>query len=219
MVPTLLSDAMLPFTIALALVIGLLVVELVSLLLGFAVGQAVDAAIDVDADLPDALEWIGLGQVPSMVLLPIFLTAFGVTGFLAQTATGSHLSPWIMAVPSLIVAIVATRSLGRMLGGIFNKNETSAVSSDALIGHTATITLGATRIGAPSQAKLHDKHGQAHYVLVEPVHEGETFDNGERVILVRREGPKYFVVADDPDALLRLDETDLVADVRREATK
>lgn len=219
MVQTLLSNAMLPFTVALAIVLGLLVVEVVALLLGFAVGDAIDASFDVDADLPDALEWIGLGQVPIMLLLPVFLTGFGLTGFALQTATGGRFSPWLMAFPALVAAAVFSRFAGRALGKLFARDETTAVSSESLIGHIGTLTLGTARSGSPSQAKLQDKHGQTHYVLVEPLRDGEAFENGERVILVRREGPKFFVVADDPEAIMRLDETDLVVDVHREAKK
>ncbi|RYG45635.1 DUF1449 family protein [bacterium] len=217
MVRTLLSDSMLPFTIALAIVVGLLIVEVVSLLLGFALSDVVDVALDTDADLPDAVEWFGIGHVPVMILLPMFLGGFGFTGFVIQSATGGTLSPWIAAIPALIGALALTRFGGRALGNFFTRDETTAVTAESLIGHTAVITLGATRFGEPSQAKLRDPHGQMHYVLVEPVREGDSFDNGERVILVRRDGPKYYVVADDPEAILSLDAHDLAADVRQGA--
>jgi hypothetical protein len=47
--------------------------------------------------------------------------------------------------------------------------------------------------------------------LVEPLRDSDTFDLGATVILVQREGHKYYVVEDSVDTLLSLGPEDLPA--------
>ena len=185
----------------------------------------VDVDVDVDADFdvdgPDAdvdaietgggsaltnvLGWLSVGKVPFLVLLVIFLTVFGMTGLAlqgaVQTVTGTLLPGWLAAAPALIVTLPAVRIGGRGLAKIIPKDESSAVSRTTFVGRTATITLGTAARGAPAQAKLHDEHGQAHYIMVEPDIAGESFQAGENVLLVARKGGLFRVIRTDSAAL------------------
>lgn len=234
MVEFILSNGNFPFTVALGIMATLAALEVISVLLGFALSGIVDHMmpdVDVDADLdglPDhptisaIAHWLHVGEAPALALLVVFLTGFGLAGwgtqYLATEYRGAMLSPWLASVPALAVGFLGMRVFGGLLPKIGIRDETTAVSADSLVGSTATITLGTARKGEPSQAKLKDKHGLTHYVLVEPLQAGDSFEHGESVTLVRREGPKYFVVGDSVDALLALEkQEDLPASPRLKA--
>jgi hypothetical protein len=233
MVDFILRDGNLPFTVAVGLMVGLAGLEVVTLLLGFALSGLVDhwmPDVDIDANLdgvPDhptlsaIAHWLHVGDAPALALFVVFLTSFGIGGwgvqYAARESLGHFLSPWLASVPALAIGVVSMRGIGGLLAKLGFKDETTAVSSDSLVGATAQITLGATRRGHPSQAKLKDKHGQTHYVLVEPMREEDEFQAGSSVILIRREGAKFYVVEDSIDAVLRLGPEDLPAELRQKA--
>jgi hypothetical protein len=233
MLEFILSSGNIPFTVALGIMVALAALEVLSLLLGFALSGFVDQFIpdiDVDADLdgvPDhptlsaVADWLHVGDAPALALFIVFLTAFGVSGwgvqYLAVEFLSRPLSPWLAAIPAFAAGVLAMRLVGGLLVKVGIRDETTAVSADSLLGATAQITLGTARAGEPSQAKLKDKHGQTHYVLVEPLRPGEEFPHGATVTLVRRDGPKYFVVEDSVDALLALETEDLPASQRLKA--
>lgn len=173
-----------------------------------------DADLDMDADVdldfngaphldgigsPGALSqllgWLCIGKVPLLILLIVFLTGFGLAGLFVQAAVGSAfggvLPGWIAVFPAGAIAFPLVRVFGGMLGRLIPSIETSAVSSGSFIGRVATITAGEARPGTPAQAKLHDQHGQAHYVMVEPDQTGEVFESGTEVLLVKQSGARF----------------------------
>lgn len=199
----LLDGANAPFTIALGVMIGLGILEILALLVGFSVFPHTDHDVDLDVDGDGVLGWLGLGQTPLLVTLVLFLTTFGVVGLGIRLA--APVSPWLASVPSIAAGFMITRFVGGAIGAALRKNETTAVAAESLLGGSATIVLGRTHRGHPTQAKLKDAHGQTHYVLVEPLRDEDQFDGGDVVLLVERQGPKFFVVGDGPDALSHLD--------------
>lgn len=224
MVEFILSNGNFPFTVALGIMATLAALEVISVLLGFALSGIVDHMmpdVDVDADLdglPDhptisaIAHWLHVGEAPALALLVVFLTAYGFSGwgtqYLAAEYRGAMLSPWLASVPATVAGFFGMRVAGGLLTRMGIRDESSAVSADSLVGSPATITLGTARQGEPSQAKLKDKHGLTHYVLVEPLQAGEEFAHGDIVTLVRREGPKYYVVGESVEALLALEKTE-----------
>ena len=46
-----------------------------------------------------------------------------------------------------------------------------------------------------------DQHGQAHYVMVEPDQDEDSFSAGEAVLLVAEAGPNFRVIRNDNPAL------------------
>jgi hypothetical protein len=223
-----------PFVVALGVMAALTLVELVTMLLGFALSGLLDGVmpdldvdVDVDADLAapspgmQVLHWLQFGTAPTLILFGLFLTGFGLAGLLVQSTsigvTGRLLNPWIAGIPAFFAALLVMRTLGGFLGRTVLRDETSAVSADSLLGTTAVVTLGTTRRSHPSQAKLRDQHGQTHYVLIEPLREGDEFHNGDSVTLIQREGPKYLVIESSVDALLNLGSDDLPAEIRQKA--
>ncbi len=198
------ADPNLPFAIALALMLAIAIIEGVGLLFGIDASGPFDALlpdIDLDANvastpLSNTLGWLHIGKIPFLMLLVIFLAAFGSIGLciqsISQNISDSMLSPSIASIPALISSLLVVRFLGGGLGKIL-KEESSAVSQESFIGKIATITLGTAESGQPAQAKLQDEHGQTHYVMVEPCVEEEAYQTGETVVLVERKDSFFLV--------------------------
>ncbi len=177
----------------------------------------VDAGVDVHAPDIDApavasggaftqfLGWLCFGRVPALVLLVAFLTAFGLFGLILQSLVkgmaGAYLPALVASVPVFAAALPATRYLGLGLSKIMPKEESEAVSQENFIGKIAVVTTGVAKRGLPAQAKLQDHYGQTHYVLAEPDLDDETFEAGSEVLLVRRTGSTFRVIANRHAAL------------------
>lgn len=222
MIDFLLHPANSPFVVALALMIVFTIIEIVSASLGMGLSEMVDsvlpefdADIDVDADVGEPaagtdslvklLAWFRIGEVPVIMLFIVFLTGFGLSGLLVQYLAVSITSlavPKLIAVPVAIFASIPTvRVCGGLLGKYMPKDETYAVSEKSFHGMIATVTLGTAAAGKPAQAKLRDKHGQTHYILVEPDNKDDQFNQGEQVIIVRQAGAVFKVIPPISDAL------------------
>ena len=194
----------LPFAVALGLMVLLLVVQFIG------IGDAVDGDVDLDVE-PDAdaalstglvgglLSLLGLGRVPLMIWLAVFLFVFagiGVSGqALADSLTGAPLDRLVAAILAGGTAVPLTALIARPLGALLPSDETTAVSTASLVGRRATITDGVARAASPARAKVRDVHGQSHFVMVEP-HEGASeLHAGDEVLLVRREEGTFFATA------------------------
>ncbi len=213
------------FSVALAVMLGIALLEGVMTLLGIGFSGALDALLpDIDFDSPtiDAgdgiaaseigssalsrfLGWLMVGKVPALVLLVALLTGFGLIGLLlqgmVQSVTGMLLPGWIAAVPAIAVAMPLTRWIGRGIVRIIPADETSAVSRREFIGLVATVTLGTGRPGRPVQARLRDRHGQSHYVMVEPDRGAPDLAQGTEVLLVSRVGSRFRAIPNPNTAL------------------
>jgi hypothetical protein len=200
----------LPFSVALAVMLGIAALEGAALLLGGGFGPWLDGALPegLDADLgPDVgevsalakvLGWLHVGRVPALVVLVCALMWFGLTGLALQATVASlvgGLAPAAIAAPlALAAALPLTRATAALLGRLLPRDETSAVSRESFVGRVARMLEVAARKGEPAQAKLHDAHGQAQYVLVEPEDEGTVLEAGSEVLLVRHAGAYFTAI-------------------------
>jgi len=215
-----LQAANLPFTVALGIMCAIALMEALGALFGASISSAVDTLmpdadldIDIDVDGPDIdapdldgiggfhglLDWLCIGRVPVLILLVMFLFAFGISGLLIQS-TVFGLSGWLLpgflaSAPALAVSLPAVHFAGRGFEKVFPKDETYVVSEASFIGEVATVTLGTAETGQPAQAKLKDRHDRTHYVQVEPDEPGERFETGSQVLLVRRDRAVFKVIA------------------------
>jgi|APAra7269097138_1048543.scaffolds.fasta_scaffold07779_3 hypothetical protein len=174
---------------------------LLMLLIG--VVQAIGLAGDIDADMhgdtdgdigfaDTLLAWAGIGRVPFLMWLVIFLALFGALGLglqqLMTALTGGPGTNLLMvpltAVAALPIAGGAARLVARILPGL----ETTAIERDDLVGLYAEISIGTARVGHPARARVTDPHGQPHQIMVEPDSADQVFQTGESVLLVKREG-------------------------------
>jgi hypothetical protein len=195
----LLSPDNVPFVAALVLMLLIGVVEVLGLGGGAALGDGFDGAdADVNVDTPSLLSWINVGRLPLLMLIVVFLFAFGITGLVGQSLLAGAIGrtlPWFAATPlAVAVALPVTRVIGRAVARILPKDETSAVSRDSLVGRVAVIVTGEARSGSAAEARVRDEHRQVHYVMVEPDNAGDVFPQGSSVLLVRHAGARYFAI-------------------------
>lgn len=205
-----LANENLPFAGAGFLLIGLMLLQFSGL---------TDFAPDLDTDMDGQVEglgaadgllsFLGLGRLPLMIWLALFLLLFMVIGYAGQQIvhgmTDALLSAWIAAPLAFVAAIPATVILARPLARIMPKDETTAVSIDSLIGRFAVLGTGTARPGSPARAKVIDIHGHPHFVMVEPDNEGQQFTSGEKLLLVRRNGDLFKAISQGGQHLPRLE--------------
>lgn len=195
----LLSGDNVPFVSALALMLLIGAAEAIGLGSGLAIGEGPDGLDgDVNVETPSLLSWLNVGRLPLLMLIVVFLFAFGMTGLIGQRIVAAVLgqpAPWFLATPAaLAMALPATRIFGRGVARIMPRDETSAVSRDSLVGRVAVIVTGEARHASAAQARVRDQHGQVHYVMVEPDNAADVFAEGISVLLVRHAGARYFAI-------------------------
>lgn len=200
----------LPFAVALCMMLIIAVVEGVAMLVGVGLSDVLDAMLpevdlelDFDADAsPSAfsqfLGWLKVGRVPALMLLVVFLTAFGLMGLIVQASVhgvlGTYAPASIAALVVFFLSLPVVSIVGGALAQIMPSDETDAVYSSSFVGRTASITLGTARPGSPAQAKLADEHGHTHYVMVEPADAGASFLQGSDVELIEQNGAVFKAV-------------------------
>jgi Protein of unknown function (DUF1449) len=197
----------LAFTVALALLFLLVLLEIG---MGGGLTEFLDTLVpdlELDADgqtaptdsLPTKLlGWLRAGKVPMLMLVGIFLGVFGVGGLLMQYALlmlgVGPITGLLAAVLMFFLALPLVRMGSALLARVMPRDETQALSQQALIGRVAVIVLGTARRGAAAQAKLRDEFRTTHYLMVEPVHDFDVFQQGEEVLLMAKHGPRYRAV-------------------------
>ena len=230
MIGFLFSSSNLPFTIALGLMFGIGLLEGVTTLFGAGASSIIESVLpdlgldgDLDVDLdgepgaPDGgdintsgtlsrlVGWINVGRVPVLVMLVLFLSGFGLLGLILQCAFqrafGVLLPGTLATLAVLPVSLYVVRISSIGLSKVIPKDETEAVSEDSFIGRVARITLGTAASGRPAQAKLRDKYGQTHYVMVEPDSADTSFPSGTEVLLVDRAGAVFRAIRNTSAAL------------------
>ncbi|MGD8640607.1 MAG: YqiJ family protein [Gammaproteobacteria bacterium] len=212
----------LPFTVALAVMFGIALLEGITTVFGAGISSMLDTLlpeidVDMDVDLdgpevraPNALSrllgWFRVGRVPILMLLVIFLTAFGLVGLGLQSVThgtiGAYAPSWMASIPALVLAIPMVRVCGGLLERFMPKDETEAVSTDSFVGRIALITLGKAEKGNPAQARLKDRFGKSHYIMVEPETEDVVFEQGEQVLLITKSSAVFLAIKNTKDVLI-----------------
>ncbi|MDC8755784.1 DUF1449 family protein [Erythrobacter sp. sf7] len=197
---SLLEPHNLPFLIA----FGALAV--IALLQVTGVSEAIEGVGEFDS--PDGLEMggfgealttlLGLGRVPLLIWLAALLFVFAVVGVAGQSLLTSLLGAPLSAGWAALAAGAAALPLNslamRPLAAVMPKDETTAITLDDLVRRDAEIQIGTARAGSPARAKVIDVHGQVHFVMVEPHNGDATFNAGDTVLLVRREGQTFYGV-------------------------
>ena len=218
-----LADANIPFSIALAVMLMLAIVEGILGVIGAGISQALDSLLPdmnieaPDLDAPDALDsasstsgvtrflaWLKVGQVPSAILLVLFLLIFGLGGIAmqqgAEALLGSSLPTWLAAPIMALLALPLVSLTGGVLGRFLIRDETEVISTDDFTGHRATITVGEASQGNPAEARFKDQFGTTHYVMIEPDSD-DTFKQGEEVLLLNQQGNVFIATRLDSSLL------------------
>ena len=210
---------------ALVVLLGIALLEGISTLFGAALSSVIDTMLPgipsgpeatlssgieaADADTPFALSrffsWLRVGEVPVLMLVVIFLTAFSLIGLglqsLTEQAIGRLLPGWLASVPTLALSLPTLRFFGGLLKRYLPHDETEAVTLSSLTGRIATITIGTATPGRPAEARVSDGYGTTHLLMVEPDEPLGSFSAGDKVLLVKQEGAVFKVIA-NPNSLL-----------------
>ncbi|MET0365261.1 MAG: OB-fold-containig protein [Sphingobium sp.] len=191
MLSLLLSSDYAIFSAALVIMVGIGLIEAVGLGIGH---------FDLDADIgdPGVLDWLGLKRgLPILVWLTSLLGCFTLVGFaVQQVATALIGTPLHWGLASLIALAIGGSVNGVASAGlarVLPEYESTVIDTEDLLMRRATLLDGAARRGHPTRAKVVDQHGQAHYVMVEPHHDGDVVAQGESALLVRRNGALFFI--------------------------
>ena len=207
----------LPFSIALATMMGIALLEGAGALIGASVSTIISGFGDTDTDVADTdisgetpsgalsrtLGWLRIGKVPVLIGLIIMLTMFGLGGITIQATIanifGTPVNPWIMAPAVAIAILPVVRWTNGALSKLMPTDDTQVVSSQTFIGRTGVVTLGPTRRGRGGQCRIRDEYGHTHYVMIEPDTDDEEFNVGDKVLLVREMGNQWRVIAGGND--------------------
>lgn len=203
---TLLEPYNLPFLVA------LIALVLISLAQIFGLGDLLDSAeaeldveFEIEADAANAsgvvegvFSLLGLGRVPFLIWLMVLMFVFAAIGVSGQQLSlallGTPFDPIAAAALAAVAALPINGALTRPLARLLPQDETTAVSLDSLVRRDAEIQIGTARRGSPARSKVIDVFGHPHFVMVEP-HDPDTIMNqGETVLLVRREGETFYAV-------------------------
>lgn len=210
-----------PFAVALAIMFGIALLEGISSLFGAALSGLIDAVlpdmpdlqgpeIDLDSGIeaPDVeapfalsrfFSWLRVGQVPVLMLIVIFLTAFGLIGLGLQTMISNYFNQlmpgWLACIPATLLSFPMVRLFGGVISRYMPGDETEAVSVSSLVGRVATITIGTAATGKPAEARVKDRYGTSHLLMVEPDKLNETFSAGDQVLLIKKENSIFKVIS------------------------
>ena len=142
--------------------------------------------------------WIGARDVPFLIWLVSFLTMFGLFGLILQSGVmalfGGPMPGLLACLIASVPALGVTRVIANWVALIMPKTETTAMQARHLGGSRGTVTQGTAARGKPAEVKIKDRHGNIHYMRVEPLRDDETFSQGTDVILIRKRGDKFFVI-------------------------
>nr|WP_168601891.1 OB-fold-containig protein [Novosphingobium sp. SG707] len=193
-----LTPPYLPFVIAFLVMIGIGLIEAIGL--GF-------GSLDLHGDVAPSgsaglLDWLGLGRdIPILIWLTSLLACFTLTGValqnIAVAVVGGPLAWWLACGVALLLGGLLNTLAANGLMRIMPSFETTAISTDDLLARRGVILEGTARRGAPARAKVVDQYGQAHFIMVEPHNDKDEITSGQSALIVRREGPIFFVLPDE----------------------
>lgn len=207
------ADANSPFAISLALMLIIGIFEGAGAVLGLSFGHLLDSLVpDIAAnpefEVADAgsnnalsrlLGWLKVGKVPILMLVILFLFAFGSLGYtmnlLAISLLGFML-PAIVGAPMVFLAALPLTRLGAsMLQAIMPRDQSSSISLGELIGREAFITLGKASSSQAAEARVKDQHGATHYIMVIAEDGHAPLLPGTPLLLVRRRQNQFVAIA------------------------
>lgn len=203
-----------PFSAALLLMLLLALLEVVGMIMGAGLSDLLDSLIpdfDVDANLDADLDsdvdvaqssslgsllaWLRIGELPSIISLSLLLSLFGLLGYALQGSliqwTGAPMSPLAASLIVLPLSLPALRVVSGWVARVIPEDQTESVSIETFVGETAIVIIGDAEHHSPAQAKLTDRFGQTHYIMVEPDQGEPAIKQGSTVILLERQDSTF----------------------------
>jgi hypothetical protein len=192
----------LPFGVAVALIVAIALLEGLGMLVALSPSNMLDDLLPhavPESGLDHVLGWLHLGRVPALVLLLLFLLGYALFGYALQKVAfnlaGGFLPAWLAGLLAVPPGLATVRGLGSIVAHIVPRDETSAVSEQSLVGRGGIVSAGSARRGLAAQARVKDAHGRTHYLMVEPDVDDEVFEEGARILIVRKAGAFYRCIA------------------------
>lgn len=212
----LLAAGFAPFTLSIAVFLGLFLLELLlSFIGGSLIGDSISGPdtpeFDLDApqigtpglDAADSVPapqgiigHLGLGRMPATIWLAAMLIGFGLTGLglqsVAETVLGHPLPVLLAALPALVSALWFTRKFGKLFARLLPRTETQAISERQMGRRIGIVTQGTAARGRPAETRITDGYGNTHYLRAEPMQDGLEIPQGTEVLVVRDHRNKCF---------------------------
>jgi hypothetical protein len=199
----------LPFGVAFALIVAIALIEGLGMLAAMSPSNLIDSVLpDIHGDggLDRMLGWLHLGRVPSLVLLILFLAGYALFGYSLQMVVhglfGIYLPTWIASLLAVPSGLATVRGLGSLVTHIIPQDETSIISEQSLVGRAGVVSGGTARRGLAAQARVLDSYGRTHYLMVEPDIDGDVFETGAQILVVRKIGAIYRCIVNPHPSLL-----------------
>jgi hypothetical protein len=181
----------------------------------------VDADVDIDTDLDThapvvetagggffntALAALGVGRVPLLLVLMVFLGCFGAVGLLANTlltnVLGNYPAPafFLVLLAGIIAALPLTGRISRLLGRMAPASST-AIGFEQLVGRVGTVVSPSV---SPTYGRVQvkDTHGTLHTVYA-VVADGASLPERSEVALLAYDAPRRCFVVGPLDQLRR----------------
>ncbi|WP_420584214.1 OB-fold-containig protein [Ruegeria sp.] len=158
---------------------------------------------EVETEVPDGapagpLAWLGMGRMPFMIWLVVFLAGFGLSGIGLQLTLrdllGFDLPSWIAAIPAGAFGLWFARGFGAVFARLLPKTETEAMSEKMLARRRGFISQGTASRGRPAEVRVMDRYGNAHYLRAEPLQDKDTLEQGTEVLVLRDRRRDRFVL-------------------------
>jgi len=130
-----------------------------------------DGIPDVPVFIETAILWFGLGKVPLSVFIACVLASFSVTGLAMQSLVmnifGGPMPVWLAVPLALLVTAPLSRLLCSGVAAIIPRHSSIGIHLSELAGEIADLTLPCMP-GGVGEARVKDRHGNEHSVLVVP---------------------------------------------------
>lgn len=143
------------------------------------------------------LDWLYVGRVPLMMLFVIALAVFGTTGWVLQlmwfNMSGSLIYGWLAFVLASVLSLPLIRVSAAGWYKIMPKDESSAITEDALIGRVGVVVTGTATATQAAEVRVKDHLAQIHYVMI-LADGGADLPQGTTVLIVSRQGHLYHAI-------------------------
>lgn len=201
-------DANFWFAVSLAIMLVLFVLEVVGMVVGVTLdsvfGVDIDGSFDIDGDADadftalGVLHWLGVGKVPTAVFLVIVLFFFGAVGLGLNLLVFNNLGymlPLYASIPAaLIVSLPFVKWSCGFLARVIPSEETSAVRLEDLVGSVAVVTIGTATNTRSAPARVIDKFGELHSIMVRTLDKGVKISERAGVRLDHYDPQGFFLV-------------------------
>ncbi len=136
------------------------------------------------------LSWLGFGKVPFLIWLAAFLVSFGLGGLILQSGLqnlfGYGLPASVAALGMAPLGLWFARQFSGVFARLLPKTESTALSENHLGRRRGVISQGTAARGKPAEVRVLDRHGNMHYLRAEPLRDGDAFEQGTEVLVLRK---------------------------------